>query len=315
MNIQSQSHPAKRAPPARADMVWIDGCAFTMGSDSHYPEERPSRAAHVEGFWIDRTPVTNQEFGRFVEATGHITFAEQAPLAEDYPGAPPENLQAGSMVFDPPAGLVALDGPPLWWAFIAGADWRHPLGHESSIAGRETHPVLHVALVDVEAYAAWAGASIPTEAEWEFAAQGGLSDKEFAWGDELEPGGIHMANVWQGAFPYNDRGDDGWKGTSPVGTYPPNGYGLNDMIGNVWEWTADWWTTPDDRTSAKKCCSASRNGSACADDPLHIPRRVLKGGSHLCAPNYCRRYRPAARHAHPIDTSTSHIGFRCVIRP
>ena len=298
---------------ALRDMVWIDGGTFLMGSDRHYPEERPARMVQVDGFWIDRAPITNREFARFVGETGHVTFAERAPLAEDYPDAPPDNLIAGSMVFIPSSRPLPLDQPHLWWAFVHGADWRHPTGPASSIEGMDDHPVTHVALVDVEAYAAWAGTALPMEKEWEYAAKGGR-DAEFAWGDEFEPGGLPRANTWQGAFPYENNLKDGWMRTSPVGTFPPNGYGLIDMIGNVWEWTADWWSTHPLSEPDKVCCSVKRLASAAPHDPLQIPRRVLKGGSHLCAPNYCRRYRPAARHPETIDTSTSHIGFRCVIR-
>ncbi len=294
-------------------MLWIEGGAFTMGSDQHYPEERPARPASVGGFWIDPTPVTNRDFARFVAETGHVTIAEQIPRAEDYPGAPADNLKAGSMVFVRPDQLVRLDGPPVWWAYVAGADWRRPAGPDSSIAGLDNHPVVHVAWEDVQAYAAWAGLSLPNEAEWEYAARGGLEGAEFAWGAELMPDGLHRANIWQGNFPYQDDGADGWCGTSPVATYPANGHGLFDMIGNVWEWTADWWMTAPGQGST--CCSARRIASADPRDPLAIPRKVLKGGSHLCAPNYCRRYRPAARHPHPVDTGTTHIGFRCVLRP
>jgi formylglycine-generating enzyme len=295
-------------------MAWIPGGAFTMGSDHHYPEERPARRAAVDGFWLDRTPVTNAEFARFVDASGYVTFAEIPPRAEDYPGAPPENLQAGSMVFVPTDGPVPLDQPNYWWDFIHGADWKHPTGPESSIDGMEDHPVVHVALVDVEAYAAWARLDLPTEAEWECAARGGLENAEFAWGHEFEPGGAVQANTWHGAFPFNNTLADGWFRTSPVGSFPTNGYGLYDIIGNVWEWTADWWSDRSRRPSIRNCCTTRRLESAADNDPFRIPRRVLKGGSHLCAPSYCRRYRPAARHAHPIDTSTSHVGFRCVRR-
>ncbi|HUD29009.1 MAG TPA: formylglycine-generating enzyme family protein [Novosphingobium sp.] len=303
-------------------MEWIPGGRFTMGSDHHYAEERPERTVEVAGFWIDRTPVTNAEFARFVAATGYRTLAESAPDPRAYPGALPEMLVAASLVFQPPSRPVDPRGPATqWWDFRAGADWRHPTGPGSGIDDLADHPVVHVALVDVEAYLAWAGLSLPTEAEWEFAARGGRSGTEFAWGDELVPGGVHHANVWQGQFPYANTLDDGWLRTSPVGSYPANGFGLHDMIGNVWEWTADWWSLPGGGKTGGGCCGGTRPAdggraqSVDANDPSEIARRVLKGGSHLCAPNYCRRYRPAARHAHPIDTSTSHVGFRCVARP
>ncbi|OHT18642.1 formylglycine-generating enzyme family protein [Edaphosphingomonas haloaromaticamans] len=311
------------AMPAVADrdMAWIPAGRFTMGSDDHYPEERPSRPARVDGFWIDRMPVTNAAFARFMAATGHVTVAETAPDPADYPGALPENLVPASLLFVQPSAPVALHGPiTQWWQYTAGADWRHPTGPESSLDGLDDHPVVHVALADVEAYAAWAGLALPTEAEWEYAARGGLEGAEYAWGDVLMPDGKAMANTWQGAFPMENQLEDGWLRTSPVGTYPPNGHGLYDMIGNVWEWTADWWSLPGARIAAKSCCGGDRPrppteaGSVAPGDPIPIPRRVLKGGSHLCAPSYCRRYRPAARHAHPIDTPTSHIGFRCVYR-
>lgn len=297
------------------DMVWIDGGSFVMGSDRHYPEERPARLVHTEGFWIDRTPVTNRLFARFVEATGYRSYAEQAPRAEDYPDAPADNLLAGSMVFIPSSRMVPLDQPHRWWAFVHGADWRHPTGPGSSIEGMEDHPVVHVALVDIEAYCQWAGTALPSEKEWEFAAKGGLDKAEFAWGSEFEPDGRIMANTWQGTFPYHNSEADGWARTSPVGSFPANGYGLSDMIGNVWEWTSDWWSSHPLSEPGQVCCTVKRRASAAPEDPLQIPRRVLKGGSHLCAPNFCRRYRPAARHPHPIDTSTSHIGFRCIVRP
>jgi formylglycine-generating enzyme len=318
--LRYETRPAPAAEPARVaaldrDMVWIPGGTFVMGSDHHYREERPARLVRTEGFWIDRTPVTNRQFAAFVAATGYETYAEKAPLAEDYPDAPPANLVAGSMVFIPSSRAVPLDQPHLWWAFVHGADWRHPTGPGSTLAQMEDHPVVHVALVDVEAYCDWAGTALPMEKEWEFAAKGGLDNADYAWGDELEPNGVIMANTWQGTFPYHNSAADGWVRTSPAGAFPANGYGLLDMIGNVWEWTIDWWSTSPLNEPGKVCCTVKRRASAAPEDPLQIPRRVLKGGSHLCAPNFCRRYRPAARHPHPIDTSTSHVGFRCVLRP
>ena len=316
-------------PPARSgakaadrDMVWIDGASFLMGSNAHYPEERPVVRTEVHGFWIDRGPVTNADFVRFVEATGWVTVAETPPRAEDYPGALPGMLTPASLVFTPTRGPVDLRDCSAWWRLIPGADWRHPTGPKSSLAGLDRHPVVHLAWADVEAYARWAGLDLATEAEWELAARGGVEGAEFAWGKELTPGGRHLANVWQGRFPWENLASDGWARTSPVGFYPANDFGLHDMIGNVWEWTRDWWSTPS-AAPVSSCCSPAGHRRAGCEDQSHdpaapgpkIPRKVLKGGSHLCAPNYCRRYRPAARHAHPIDTSTSHIGFRCVLRP
>jgi formylglycine-generating enzyme required for sulfatase activity len=255
-----------------------------------------------------------------VEATGHVTLAEIAPKAEDYPGALPEMLYAGSLVFVQPSGPVDLRDIGNWWSFMKGADWRHPYGPSSSLAGLDRHPVVHVSHADAAAYASWAGKALPTEAEWEFAARGGLVDAEFAWGSELTPGGKHMANTWQGEFPWQSLGSDGFERTSPVGSFPANGYGVFDMIGNVWEWTTDWYTVQH-ITEGDSCCVPSNPRGAREDesyDPaqsaIRIPRKVLKGGSHLCAPNYCRRYRPAARFPEPIDTSTSHVGFRCIVR-
>jgi formylglycine-generating enzyme required for sulfatase activity len=306
--------PSPDARPAR-DMVWIEGGFFLRGSDRHYPEERPKRRVHVDGFWIDRAPVTNADFAAFVEATGYRTLAERAHRGQAFLGAPSHEPVAGSMVFFPARRPVPLDQPDLWWAFVRGADWRHPAGPASSIAGLELHPVVHLALADVEAYCAWAGTGLPTEEEWEFAAKGGLGDCEFAWGDVLEPNGRRMANIWPGTFPLSGADRDGLPRTSPVGAYPANGFGLHDMIGNVWEWTADWWSIHPLGEAGKGFSAAKRRASAAPDDPLHIPRRVLKGGSHLCAPNHYRGYRPAARQPQPIHVSTSDIGLRCAMRP
>jgi formylglycine-generating enzyme len=313
-----------RRPSGRADvdgMAWVAGGTFRMGSDRHYPEEAPVHRVTVDGFWMDRTPVTNAQFRRFVAETGHVTMAEQRPDPKDYPGALPHMLKAGSLVFDPPSHPVDLRNPGNWWRFSFGANWRRPYGPGSSIKGLDDHPVVHVAYSDAEAYAAWAGRSLPTEAEWEFAARGGLDQAEFAWGGTFAPDGRQMANTWQGAFPYQNTRLDGYERTSPVTAFPPNGYGLYDMIGNVWEWTSDFYAPNHPAEAAKACCIPTnpRGGqedqsSAPCEPGTRIPRRVLKGGSHLCAPNYCRRYRPAARHPQPVDTSTSHLGFRCIIR-
>jgi formylglycine-generating enzyme required for sulfatase activity len=283
-----------------------------MGSDDHYPEEAPAHKVSVDGFWIDRHTVTNAEFARFVRKTGHVTVAERAPDPADYPGARPELLVPASTVFRNPGRPVDLGNHYNWWTYVPGADWRHPQGPASSIRKRPDHPVVHVAWADVEAYAAWAGKDLPTEAEWELACRGGLDGATFAWGDELNPGGRWMANTWQGEFPHQNLELDGYAGTAPVGRFPPNGYGLVDMIGNVWEWTSDWYQAHGDAPHG--CCAPSRDRSVDLRDPAAIPRKVMKGGSHLCAPNYCRRYRPAARMAQPVDTGTSHLGFRCVVR-
>jgi formylglycine-generating enzyme required for sulfatase activity len=302
-------------------MLHVPGGEFTMGSDAHYAEERPAHRVSVDPFWVDEHPVTNAEFARFIDATGHTTFAELPPDLAQYPGALPDMLYAGSLVFVRPPGPVNLRDIGNWWSFMKGADWRHPYGPDSSLEGLQDHPVVHVAYADAEAYAAWAGKALPTEAEWEFAARGGLDAVEFAWGDEFTPGGKHMANTWQGEFPWQSLQADGYERTSPVGTFPKNGYGLADMIGNVWEWTTDWYVAGHDAERADSCCVPANPRGANEEDSydlsageVRIPRKVLKGGSHLCAPNYCRRYRPAARYPEPIDTSTSHVGFRCIIR-
>ena len=311
--------PRRAASRPRAGMAWIEGGRFRMGSDHHYAEEAPARWVEVDGFRIDVQPVTNREFARFVRETGWVTLAEQPPDPTDYPGALPEYLAPASLTFFPTDGPVPLDDIRAWWRYTLGADWRHPHGPQSNLVGLWDHPVVHVAWPDVEAYARWAGKALPTEAEWEFAARGGLDQAEYAWGDALHPGGQIMANTWQGRFPFETVKRGGRFRTSRVGAYPPNGYGLYDMIGNVWEWTQDWWSTAA-QASAPCCAPRNPRGGEAKDscEPNcpggHIPRKVLKGGSHLCAPSYCRRYRPAARHAQPIDTSTSHIGFRCVLR-
>jgi len=307
-------------PPAKA-MVWVPGGTFTMGADHHYTEEAPAHPVTVDGFWIDPYLVTNSQFQKFVKATGYVTVAERPANPDLYPGAQPDLLQPSSCVFVKPDRPVDKTSHYNWWTYIAGANWRHPEGPGSSIKGRENHPVVHVTYADVEAYAQWIGKAIPTEAEWEFAAWGGLPYAEFAWGDELHPQGKMMANTWQGEFPWQNLKTDGYEGTSPVGAFAPNGYGLYDMIGNTWEWTTDWYQTHG-QIKPEDCCGNRvnpRGGDREASyDPqmpeIKIPRKVIKGGSFLCAPSYCRRYRPPARMAEPIDTSTCHLGFRLIVR-
>jgi sulfatase modifying factor 1 len=298
-------------------MPLIPGGTFFMGSDAFYAEEKPRRPVHVDAFRMDATPVTNRQFAAFVAATGYRTWAERTPDAADYPDAQAGLLVPASAVFTPPSRPGDTPHHSLWWKLVPGADWRHPCGPQSDFAGLEDHPVVHIAHADAEAYAAWMGCRLPTEAEWECAARGGL-DAEYAWGHEAAPRGPRVANHWRGRFPFERLDDDGFARTSPVGFYPPNGFGLSDMIGNVWEWTADWYGIADAANVPSPCC-APRNprggaeaGSRDPQDTSHrFGRKVLKGGSHLCADNYCHRYRPAARHAQPVDSSTSHIGFRC----
>lgn len=308
---------------SRDGMRRLAGGVFAMGSERFYPEEAPVRRVWVDPFWIDEVPVTNAQFTRFVTATGHVTAAELAPDVKDYPGMMPDMARPGSLVFHKTVGPVPLDDVRRWWRFTFGSDWRHPHGPETSLDGLDDHPVVHVTHGDAAAYAAWVGKSLPTEAEWEFAARGGLEDADYAWGDELAPGGTMLANYWQGLFPFANQCRDGWERTSPVRSFPANGFGLYDMIGNAWEWTDDWFGEPQEarKITPGACCTLENpRGGTLRDsfDPLQpeirIGRKVIKGGSHLCAENYCRRYRPAARHPEMIDTSTSHIGFRCVRR-
>ena len=302
-------------------MVPVPGGSFAMGSETFYPEEAPVRRVRVDPFRIDETPVTIAQFARFVAETGHVTFAEIAPDPRDYPGIDPALAVPGSLVFEIAAGPVDLSVPS-WWDFRPGACWRARLGPGSSIEALGDHPVVHIASADAEAFAAWAGKALPTEAEWEFAARGGLDGADYAWGDELAPDGAMLCNYWQGAFPFANQLSDGWLRTSPVRSYRANGYGLYDMIGNVWEWTADWYALPKiERKRGGSCCvpanphGGTRGGSIARNrDRSRIARRVIKGGSHLCAESYCRRYRPAARYPQSIDSTTCHVGFRCVRR-
>jgi formylglycine-generating enzyme required for sulfatase activity len=291
-----------------------------MGSDRHYPEEAPAHLQTVGGFWMDKYLVTNSEFSRFVAATGYLTVAERVPDAALYPGALPHLLVPGSVVFRRPSRHVDLRNHYNWWHWIPGANWRHPEGPRSSFQGREDHPVVHVAYEDVDAYSRWIGKEMPSEAEWEFAARGGLNGAVYTWGDELAPTGKSMANTWQGEFPLVNLLLDGFERTSPVGWFPPNGYGLHDMAGNVWEWTTDWFVAHRNRV-VTGCCSRVTSGDleekSCDPQTPHIkiPRKVMKGGSFLCAANYCFRYRPAARIPQQVDTGTCHQGFRCILRP
>jgi sulfatase modifying factor 1 len=289
------------------ELVELPGGTFLMGTDRHYPEEAPQHERHVAPFAIERHPVTNAQFAEFVAATGYTTVAERDLDPAEFPGADPAELVPGSLVFTPTDGPVDLHDWRQWWRWVPGAQWRHPFGPDSTIDDRLDHPVVHVSFDDASAYASWAGRRLPTEAEWEYAARGGLAGAEYAWGDEREPGGRVMANTWQGAFPFRN---EGWGGTSPVGSYPPNGFGLVDMIGNTWEWTADAFTPrhlPPDASSVDRGERLDLLAGAPASQALH----VTKGGSHLCAPEYCRRYRPAARSSQAEDSATTHLGFRC----
>ena len=302
-------------------MSWIPGGEFQMGSVRFYPEERPVHRAAVTGFWMDTHPVTVEEFRRFAKATGYVTVAERQPERADYPDADPGLLVPGSLVFRRTHGPVDLRDYQNWWAYLPGACWRHPEGPGSDCRRRERHPVTHVAYEDAEAYAAWAGKELPNEAEWEYAARGGLDGAIYAWGNEFAPGGVMMANTWQGEFPWQNLLTDGYERTSPVGAFPANGYGLYDMTGNVWEWTCDHFAPRHRAGPASSCCAPGdpRAGGAPAAPPgsnsgARFQRKVIKGGSHLCAPNYCLRYRPAARQGETVDSATSHLGFRCVLR-
>ena len=307
----------RAADDARA---WIPAGTFTMGSDAHYPEEAPAHRVSVPGFWIDRFEVTNAQFAAFVADTGYVTVAERPLDPSQFPGAPAENLLPGSMDFVPTPGPVNLRHLSQWWRWVPGASWQHPEGPGSDLVGRAEHPVVQVAHEDAVAYAGWIGAALPTEAEWEDAARGGLEGAAFTWGSEARPAGRSMANTGDGTdFPWRTGAADGWFRTRPVGSFPANGFGLHDMAGNVWEWTDDWWTSRHpDTTDA--CCgpapSGDREGSLDPAQPqFATPRKTVKGGSHLCADSYCLRYRPAARRPQTVDTGMSHVGFRCVRRP
>ena len=314
--------------PAPEGMVWIPGGEFSMGAQDPPDmtdtvgmqatrDSRPIHRVYVDGFWMDKTEVTNAQFAAFVRATAYVTVAERTPRAEDFPGAPPENLVAGSVVFSPPDHPVPLDNHLQWWSYVKGANWRHPLGPKSSIAGKEQYPVVQVAYEDALAYAKWAGKRLPTEAEWEFAARGGLTGKRYPWGDVFEPDGKWMANTHQGHFPDHDTGADAFAGIGPVAQFPANGYGLFDVAGNVWEWTSDWYR-PDYYAELTAEGGVARNpqGPDVSFDPSEPgePKRAHRGGSFLCTDQYCSRYTVGTRGKGEVSTGTNHLGFRCVRR-
>lgn len=296
---------AAAAAAARpSGMVRIPAGTFWMGSEeAHFSDARPVHRVRLEAFRIGKTEVTNAQFRRFVEATGYVTVAERTPRAEDYPGAPAENLVAGSLVFAPPPGPTGLEDAYAWWSYVAGADWRHPTGPGSDLAGKDAHPVVQVAYEDASAYCAWAGGRLPTEAEFEYAERGGLDRKPFAWGDTFRPGGKWMANTFQGRFPDQNTGEDGFPATAAVGSFPANGYGLYDMAGNVWEWCRDWYRPGYDAAPVRD-----------PQGPSSGSERVQKGGSFLCSDQYCARYMPGGRGKGEPDAATNHLGFRCVMQ-
>jgi formylglycine-generating enzyme required for sulfatase activity len=317
---------APRGPPPDG-MVWIPGGEFSMGATDdaeadaafaghcgHLVDARPVHRVAVDGFWMDRTEVTNEQFAAFVRATGYVTVAERTPTAAEFPGAPPENLVAGSIVFDPPAQPVPLDSHFRWWSYVNAASWRHPSGAASDLRGRERYPVVHVAYEDAAAYATWAGKRLPTEAEFEFAARGGLAGKRYAWGDELRPAGRWMANTFQGHFPDHDTGDDGWTGLAPVASFPANAYGLYDVAGNAWEWISDWYRADTYATLAAHGVARNPRGPDDSLDPdePRAPKRVQRGGSFLCTPQYCTRYLVGSRGKGEPSSGANHLGFRCV---
>jgi formylglycine-generating enzyme required for sulfatase activity len=286
------------------ELIRLPGGSFRMGSEQFYPEESPVHDVTVAAFSIEQHPVTNAQFADFVSDTGYVTVAEQPLDPADFPGVPPHELSPGALVFRPTSGPVDLRDWRRWWTWVSGACWRQPFGPGSSVDNRADHPVVQVAYPDAAAYAAWAGRRLPAEAQWEYAARA-AADTIYPWGDDVRPGGRLMANTWQGSFPHTNEGALGWAGTSPVGMFPANAFGIGDMIGNVWEWTTTPYATrhrPDRPISA--CCPTP------AGDPSL--NQTLKGGSHLCAPEYCHRYRQAARSPQSQDSATTHIGFRCV---
>lgn len=302
--------------PAPEAMVWVPGGTFWMGCDDcDMPDAEPVHLVSLDGYWIDKTPVTNAEFEKFVKATGYVTIAERKPKAEDYPGAKPEMLVAGSIIFNPPKQAVPLDNAYVWWKYQKGANWRHPQGPGSDIKNLPDYPVVHIAWLDAVEYAKWAGKRLPTEAEFEFAARGGLDRNKFAWGNELKPGGKWVANIWQGKFPNADSGEDGYKSVlSPVTAFPPNGFGLYDVGGNVWQWCADWYRPDYFEKIASNVAVKNPQGPSDSYDPQEpgIQKRVQKSGSLMCSDQYCARYHVGSRGKGAIDSGASHIGFRCV---
>jgi formylglycine-generating enzyme len=316
MNVIRFHHVSESAAsaPRSDDMMYVPGGSFRMGSDRHDPQEAPAHIVRLDGFFMDRTPVTNAQFRAFMKATGHVSFAEIPPDPKDYPGAPLHLLHPGSLVFRPPDHPVDPRDAGHWWRYEKGANWQHPYGPGSSIRDLDDHPVVHVAFSDAFLYARWAGKQLPTEAEWEYAARGGLDGADYSWGDAFRPDGRHLANTWQGDFPYRNVSEDGYERTSPVTAFPPNGYGLSDMIGNVWEWTADWYAPRHSGDADNPRGPRAIESCDPTQPAIRIPRKVVKGGSHLCAPNHSRHYRPAARQPHPVDSAACDIGFRCIIR-
>ena len=310
-----RSLPAFFGPADPPGMVWIPGGTFVRGGDAPAMRDaRPVHAVAVSGFWMDRNAVTNEQYAEFVEATGYVTVAERVPDGRDFPDARPEDLVPGSATFTPPKGPVPLDDYLGWWRYVKGADWRHPEGPKSDLRGRENHPVVQVAWEDAVAYARWAGKRLPTEAEFEFAARGGLEGKRYAWGDEFRPEGRWMANIWQGRFPYENTEEDGYRATAPVGSFPANGYGLHDMAGNVWQWCSDWYRPDYYRTlAAGRLPVRDPLGPKDSHDPAEpgIRKRAMRGGSYLCTDQYCTAYEVGARGKGAEDSGTNHVGFRC----
>ncbi len=294
-------------------MVWIPSGSFLMGCETGMPDERPVRRVEIDGFWMERTEVTNHAFANFVRQTGYVTVAERPPDPTEFPGVSEENLVPGALVFAPPDGPVGFDDPTLWWRFVPGASWRHPMGPDSSVEDLDDHPVVQVAYEDALAYARWRGWDLPTEAEWEYAARGGLRDAAYPWGPARHPPGSPPANLWQGVFPTRNTAADGYLGTAPVGRFPPNPWGLRDMAGNVWEWCRDWYAPDSYRNGARR----NPTGPSRSIDPQEpgVPKRVMRGGSYLCSDAYCRGFRVAARMKSSPDTGLCHVGFRCVDRP